>query len=351
VLGLRRSPPMSLVDETTSPTSSGPIVPPASTSHDRLGATHGGKSSDNPLRDLKVNAHDEDSAVVLGLINDEFIDSSDDEDEEEQSARECEIMDGVVFVDSDFEEDSDEKLGILPELKSIVASAASSEQQLVVQFGTSAEQVSAPESIGHQTDLSDARTTSTSPVDDRSVPDDRSMPDDGAGSEVLPDEDRPTTTVAVQALYHLPAIGREQVELELASNGVLIQESEEHRRIVLIEQVEVKKESDDSDSDSENEAVVLTAVPAADMTAHTRAQASIWLSISRYWSQGHHMTASRRHGEASSPRTPEERATRHDTRHDRAAHPERSRSNSPDRSCFSHAVHGALEMMLTQNKP
>ena len=258
-------------------------------------------------------------------------------------------MDAVVYVDEAFDEDFDESLEILPELKAI----ADCEQHSGASSSSLPGSDVAGSEIASQPIDSDARTTSTSPVDDRSVDDHRSIRDTcevAASEEGAPtvQSAQPTTSVAVQTLYNLPETGREEVELELASLGVLIQQCEEHRRIVLIEQVEVRE--DDSDSDSENEAVVLTAVPAADMTAHTRAQANIWLSISRYWANG----SWRGDASVGSSREPPASPERHGLGpHDRRAarRDERSRSNSPDRHDFSNAVNGALQMALARAQP
>jgi len=314
----------------TASSSSAQCSSPASTAHDR---------TTSKISELQIADDDEDGAIILGLIKEEFVESEEeaDEEEEEEPEHNAEIMDSIVYVDETFDEDFDDPLEILPELQRIT-SGTESLVKVEPPSCSAIEQVSQPASVAD----SDARTTSTSPgpVDDRSIDDLRSVPEDeGAPSEPAAEEEGPqTTTVAVQALYNLPESGREEVEEELASLGVLIQEGTDHRRIMLVEQVEVT--GDVSDSDSENEeAVVLTAAPAGDTVAHTRAQASIWLGISKYWSGGSRPRAG---AGCSSDEPSPPRPTRR----------ERSRSNSPDhhRADYLNAINGALQMALHSRK-
>ena len=302
---------------------------------------------------LKVDPDDEDGSIIIGLINDEFIESSDEEGEDEgeqQHAKNSEIMDAVLYVDEAFDEDFDDSLEILPQLNAMV----DSEQRQASISSLPGSDVMVSELTCQQTD-SGTRTVSTSPMTTLSVDDHRSVPDTsevGATEASAPPALQRTTSVAMEALFNLSERGREQVELELASHGVLVQHHDEHQRIMLIEQVEVRSNS--SDSDSENEAVVLTAAPADDNVANTRAQASIWLSISRYWANGSWRADSAVVGGSSL----EPRRSTSTERHDRdepddrrvARRDERERSHSPDRHDFTHAVHGALQMALSRTQ-
>lgn len=220
------------------------LVSPTSAHH----YTPAGTPHDRPSTE-----DEDDRSIILGLI-DEFVHADNDEAEPQQPdddmcARTFEVMDSIVYVDETFDEDFDNPLDCISELQALGES----------EFGASSEELS-PRSLGRQ--VEDARVT-PSPLSLPPAPDETGAPEQY--------DTRPQrTSAAVETLYYLPETAREQLELELASVGVLIDEREEHRRILLIEQVEVTADQDNSDSD--DEAVVLSAVPAANLTAHTRAQ-------------------------------------------------------------------------------